>query len=169
MKKKRITQEDIARLCAIDQGSVSRILNKDTRDSFAKETIERVFKSAREAGYLHPALVTSNRRSAVRKGVQITARVVILNADGSPHAEGAAEIDNISLSGMLIRSIKTPANTLPLEPHRFDVEVTSTRLKGFKARCRPVRFAEGDGVLAIAVRYESLDDANRELLEAHLK
>jgi len=50
MKKKRVTQEDIARLCGIDQGSVSRILNKDTRDSFAKETIERVFKAAREAG-----------------------------------------------------------------------------------------------------------------------
>ncbi len=169
MKKKRVTQEDIARLCGIDQGSVSRILNKDTRDSFAKETIERVFKAAREAGYLHPALVTSNRRSAARKGVQVTANVRILTIDGAFHAEGTAEIDNISLSGMLIRAFKTPTNTLPLDPHRFDVEVTSSRLKGFKVRCRPVRFAEDDGGLALAVRYEAVDDTNRQLLEAHLK
>ncbi len=169
MKKKRVTQEDIARLCAIDQGSVSRILNKDTRDSFAKETIERVFKAAREASYLHPALVTSNRRSSARKGIQVTAHVRILGVDGALHAEGAAEIDNISLTGMLIRSIKTPTNTLPLEPHRYDVEVTSSRLKGFKVRCRPVRFAEDDGSLAIAVRYDAVDDASRQLLEAHLK
>jgi transcriptional regulator with XRE-family HTH domain len=169
MKKKRITQEDIARLCGIDQGSVSRILNKDTRDSFAKETIDRVFKAAREAGYLHPALVTSNRRSSVRKGIQVTAHLRILGSDGALHAEGSAEIDNISLSGMLLRSIKTATNTLPLDPHRFDLEVTSSRLKGFKARCRPVRFAEGEGGLAIAVRYEPLDDVNRQLLEAHLK
>jgi len=169
MKKKRVTQEDIARLCGIDQGSVSRILNKDTRDSFAKETIERVFKAAREAGYLHPALITSNRRSSVRKGVQVTANLRILSVDGALYAEGTAEIENISLSGMLVRAIKTSTNTLPLEPHRFDVEVTSSRLKGFKARCRPVRYAEDEGGLAIAVRYDAMDDASRQLLEAHLK
>ena len=169
MKKKRVTQEDIARICGIDQGSVSRILNKDTRDSFAKETIERVFKAAREAGYLHPALVTSNRRSSVRRGISVTAQLRVLGQDGTLYSEGTAEIDNISLSGMLLRSIKMNANALPLEPHRFEVEVTSTRLKGFRARCRPVRFAEGDGGLAIAVRYDALDDVNRQILEAHLK
>ena len=59
--KKRVTQEDIARTCKIDQGSVSRILNEDTRDSFAEETVQKVFKVARELGYLHPSLITSNR------------------------------------------------------------------------------------------------------------
>lgn len=169
MKKKRVTQEDIARLCGIDQGSVSRILNKDTRDSFAKETIERVFKAAREAGYLHPALVTSNRRNAIRKGLSVSAHLRILRADGNLHSEGTAEIDNISMSGMLLRAIKTSANALPLEPHRIELEINSARLKGLRVRCRPVRFAEGEGGLAIAVRYEELDDASRQLLEAHLK
>ena len=51
-EKSRVTQEDIALACGIDQGSVSRILNKDTRDSFAEETVQKVFKIARELGYL---------------------------------------------------------------------------------------------------------------------
>ena len=169
MKKKRITQEDIASICAIDQGSVSRILNKDTRDSFAKETIEKVFKAAREAGYLHPALVTSNRRDSPRKRVTVTANIRILGADGRLLTEGTAEVGEVSLSGMLLKSIQTSPRMIPLEPHRYDLEVTSTRLKGFKAHCRPVRFAEEDGGLSIGVRYESLDDANRQLLEASLK
>ena len=38
-RRGKITQEDIANACKIDQGSVSRILNKDTRDSFAPETV----------------------------------------------------------------------------------------------------------------------------------
>lgn len=169
MKKKRITQEDIARVCEIDQGSVSRILNKDTRDSFAKETIERVFKMAREAGYLHPALVSSNRRDSPRKRVTVTAQVRVVGLNGALFSEGSAEVEEISLSGMLLRSIKTSSGSLPLEPHRIDLEVTSTRLKGFKARCRPVRYSEGDGGLVIGVRYESLDDVNRQMIEAHLK
>ena len=62
--QKRITQEDIARTCKIDQGSVTRILNEDTRDSFAEDTVQKVFRIARELGYLHPALITSNRRES---------------------------------------------------------------------------------------------------------
>lgn len=169
MKKKRITQEDIARVCAIDQGSVSRILNKDTRDSFAKETIEKVFKMAREVGYLHPALVTSNRRDSPRRRVTVTANVQIVSPDGRVFSEGSAEVEEVSLSGMLLKTIRTGSGTFPLEPHRIDLEVTSTRLKGFKARCRPVRYSEGEGGLMIAVRYEALDDGNRQMLDAHLK
>ena len=69
--KKRVTQEDIARTCKIDQGSVSRILNEDTRDSFAEETIQKVFKIARELGYLHPSLITSNRRESNRRKAEL--------------------------------------------------------------------------------------------------
>ena len=73
-RRGKITQEDIANTCKIDQGSVSRILNKDTRDSFAPETVDRVFKIARELGYLHPALVTSNRRESIRRKAGFEAR-----------------------------------------------------------------------------------------------
>ena len=74
-KKGRITQEDIANHCKIDQGSVSRILNEDTRDSFADGTVRKVFKSARELGYLHPSLITSNRRESSRRKAGVVGRV----------------------------------------------------------------------------------------------
>ncbi|HXX94343.1 MAG TPA: LacI family DNA-binding transcriptional regulator, partial [Planctomycetota bacterium] len=76
--KKRVTQEDIAKACKIDQGSVSRILNEDTRDSFAEETIQKVFKVARELGYLHPSLITSNRRESNRRKAELSGKVQIL-------------------------------------------------------------------------------------------
>jgi DNA end-binding protein Ku len=89
--KKRVTQEDIARTCKIDQGSVSRILNEDTRDSFAEETVQKVFKVARELGYLHPSLITSNRRESSRRKAEVTGRVQVMIGTNTVYDEG--EID----------------------------------------------------------------------------
>ena len=44
------------------------------------------------------------------------------------------------------------------------------RIRKLAERIVPiVRFAEGEDGLAIGVRYESLDETNRQMLEAHLK
>jgi hypothetical protein len=43
--------------------------------------------------------------------------------------------------------------------------VTSGKLAGFKAVCRPVRMDEQDGGLTIAVRFEALDSTNGRLLK----
>src|SRR5262245_624118 len=110
-KKPRVTQEDIANACKIDQGSVSRILNKDTRDSFAEETVQHVFKIARELGYLHPALVTSNRRESVRKKMGFDAHVQIVIGTNTIYDEGAVDVDEMSVSGMLLKNFRTKKQT----------------------------------------------------------
>jgi hypothetical protein len=166
--KKRVTQDHIAKLCGIDQGSVCRILGKDTRDSFARKTIEKVFKTARELGYLHPALLDSNRRDSERKGLSTAANIRLVVAGGSLFATGTAEVGNISLSGLLLRSIRTDNSLLPLEPYRIEVDVASGGLSGFKAVCRPVRLDEQDGGLTIAVRFEGLDPANARVLKDYM-
>jgi transcriptional regulator with XRE-family HTH domain len=165
---KSATQKDIARRCGLNQGSISRILNRNGRELFAQQTVERVIKVAREMGYLHSSLVTTERRDSPRQPVSATVQLRIVGLNGNLFSAGTAMIANCSLSGMLLRSIQLPANELPIEPLRFDVEVTSPPLKGFRARCRPVRFAEEAGCLAIAVQYETLDDANRQFLKSHL-
>lgn len=167
--KKRVTQEDIARVCKIDQGSVSRILNEDTRDSFAEETIQRVFKAARELGYLHPSLVTSNRRESSRRKAELRGRVQIVIGTNTIYDEGEIDIDEISMSGMLLRNFRTKKRTLPMDRFKFNVEVTEGRLKGFKCRCKLVRFSDNEDEFALAVKFDSLDEDAKEKLKGFVK
>ncbi len=165
----KVTQEDIARACRIDQGSVSRILNKDTRDSFAEDTVKKVFKVARELGYLHPALVTSNRRSSQRRKAGMPAKVTLVIGTNTVYDEGRCDVDEVSMSGMLLKNFRTKKQTLPLDLVRFDIELDAPKLKGLICRCRIVRFLDDDNAFAIAVRFDSLDEPNAEKLKSFLK
>jgi transcriptional regulator with XRE-family HTH domain len=167
--KKKVTQEDIARACKIDQGSVSRILNKDTRDSFADETVRKVFKIARELGYLHPALVTTNRRESIRKKAGLQGRVRVIIGTNTVYDEGSIDIDEISMSGMLLRGFKTKKHCLPMDRFKLDVEITGPKLKGFKCRCKLVRFSDNEDEFALAVKFDSVDEESREKLLQFLK
>lgn len=167
--KKKVTQEDIARICKIDQGSVSRILNEDTRDSFAEETVRRVFKVAREIGYLHPSLLTSNRRESQRRKAGVRGRVAIVIGTSTVFDEGTVEIDEISLSGMLLRNFHTRKRALPMDRFKFDIEIQEGRLKGFQCRCKLVRFSENEDEFALAVKFDSLDEHAKERLKAFVR
>ena len=165
----KVTQEDIARACKIDQGSVSRILNKDTRDSFARETVDEVFKIARELGYLHPALVTSNRRLSARRKAGLAAKVQLVIGTNTVYDEGTAEVDEISMSGALLRNFKTKKQNLPMDRFKVDVELTAVKLRGFKARCKVVRFSDNENEYGLAVKFESLEDESKEKLRTYVK
>jgi transcriptional regulator with XRE-family HTH domain len=167
--KKRVTQEDIARACKIDQGSVSRILNEDTRDSFAEETIQKVFKVARELGYLHPSLITSNRRESNRRKAELTGKVQVLIGTNTVYDEGDIDIDEISMSGMLLRNFRTRKRSLPMDRFKFNVEVTEGRLRGFKCRCKLVRFSDNEDEFALAVKFDSLDEDAKDKLKNFIR
>ncbi len=167
--KKRVTQEDIAKACKIDQGSVSRILNEDTRDSFAEETIQKVFKVARELGYLHPSLITSNRRESNRRKAELTGKVQVLIGTNTVYDEGDIDIDEISMSGMLLRNFRTKKRSLPMDRFKFNVEVVEGRLKGFKCRCKLVRFSDNEDEFALAVKFDSLDEDAKDKLKNFIR
>ena len=167
--RSRITQEDIANNCKIDQGSVSRILNEDTRDSFAEDTVRKVFKAARELGYLHPSLITSNRRESDRQKAGIPGAVTVIIGTNTVWDEGEIDIDEVSLSGMLLRNFRTKKNTLPMDRFKFDVSVSTGKLKGLKCRCKLVRFSDNEEEFALAVRFESLDESAKEKLKAFIR
>lgn len=166
---RRTTQHDIARRVGVDQGSVSRILNKNTRDSFAPETVAKVFKIARELGYLHPALVSSNRRESPRKRVNVPARLRVVIGANTVFDEGSVEITELSQSGCTLRSFRTKKGVLPLDRFRFDVEVGDGRLKDFATRCRLIRFSGDDSEFALAVQFEPLSADKREILRSFLR
>ena len=167
--KKRVTQEDIAKACKIDQGSVSRILNEDTRDSFAEDTIQKVFKVARELGYLHPSLITSNRRESSRRTAEVSGKVQIIIGTNTVFDEGDVDIDEISMSGMLLRNFRTRKKSLPMDRFKFGVDVVEGRLKGFKARCKLVRFSDNEEEFALAVKFDSLDEDAKEKLKGFVR
>jgi transcriptional regulator with XRE-family HTH domain len=169
MRMKKVTQQDIAKICKLDQGSISRILNRDTRDSFAPETVARVFKVARELGYLHPALVSSNRRAGHRRKIRATAAIRIVIGMNTLWDEGTAEIHEISPSGCVLTNFQTRKNSMPLDRFRIDLEVRDGKLAGFSARARLVRFAVYEDVFAVAVSFENLTAEQKELLRASLK
>ena len=168
-ERRRITQEGIAKNCKIDQGSVSRILNEDTRDSFAEDTVRKVFKAARELGYLHPSLITSNRRESDRQKAGVPGSVSIIIGTNTVWDQGQIDVDEISMSGMLLRNFRTKKNTLPMDRFKFDVEVSQGKLKGLKCRCKLVRFSDNEDEFALAVRFESLDENAKEKLKAFIR
>ena len=151
------TQGDVALKCKLDQGSVSRILNEDTRDSFNEKTVRRVFVAARELGYLHPSLVASNRRQSPRKKSAIIGLVKIIIGTNTIYDEGEVEIENISLFGMLLRNFRTTTQTLPMDRFKIDVEIAKGKLKGFMVRCKIIRFSIDDEGFALAVKFEKLE------------
>jgi len=164
-----VTQGDVARSCKVDQGSVSRILNEDTRDSFAEETVQKVFKVSRELGYLHPALITSNRRASDRRKASMSGNVQILIGTNTVYDEGEVDVDEISMSGMLLHNFRTKRKSLPMDRFKFNVEIKEGKLKGFKCRCKIVRFSENEEEFCLAVKFDGLDENGREKLKAFIK
>jgi transcriptional regulator with XRE-family HTH domain len=168
-EKRRITQADIARRANIDQGSVSRILNHDTRDSFSDDTVRRIFQVARELGYLHPALLSTNRRLSGRKRAALPARIKIFVGNHTPYDEGSCEIAEISQSGCLLRKFKTRKKSLPLDRFLFDLEVDTPALRHFFSRCRLVRISDADEEFSLAVQFEGLSEDRKDKLREFLK
>jgi hypothetical protein len=168
-KKKKVTQADIARACRLDQGSVSRILNKDTRDSFSAETVQHVFTVARELGYVHPALVNTNRRQSPRKKAFFKGTVSIVIGTNTVYDRGDVEIHEISGSGILLKNFSTKKNSLPMDRFRLDVEIASGPLKGLKARCDVVRFSNNENEFGLAVQFAEIEDRERRRIARFTK
>jgi hypothetical protein len=168
-RKKRVTQGDIARACKLDQGSVSRILNKDTRDSFSSDTIQHVFQIAREAGYVHPALVNTNRRESVRRKTYLRGALSIVIGTTTVYDRGAVEVHEISTSGVLLKNFRTRKHALPMDRFRFDIEVQSPPLKGMQVRCQMVRLSSNPDEFAVAAQFVDLEPRDKRRILRFLK
>ncbi|MBI4232192.1 LacI family DNA-binding transcriptional regulator [Candidatus Peregrinibacteria bacterium] len=165
----RITQKDIARLSGLDQGSVSRILRGDDRDSFSKDIAERVFKIAREQGYIHPSVTSLNKREMPRKKAGLMADIKVVGSNGKVFDEGTAQVQSISLSGMLLKGIKTKKMMLPINYFTMEIRPKHIFFKDFKASASIARFVKSDEGLAMAVAYTSISFENRDKIKKFLQ
>ena len=167
--KDRPTQRDIARLSGLDQGSVSRILRGDSRDNFTKEVIEKVFRIAKEQGYIHPSATSLNKREVPRKKAGLTADIKIISRSGRTFDEGSAQVQSISLSGMVIEHIKTKKMLLPIEDFTFEIRFRHPFFKDFRCSANIARFVRGRDAWAVAVAYASISFENRDKLRKFLQ
>lgn len=127
--------------------------------------MKRVLKAARELGYLHDSLIAANLRASSREKVHTTGRVTILIGTNTIYDEGAVDIEEISLSGMVVGNFRTNKKTLPMDRVKLDIEITGGKLKGFHARCKIARFMDYEHDFAVAVKFSGISEDARGKLK----
>lgn len=111
-----VTQVEIARRIGIDVSSVNKILNRRQGPVFRRETIQKVFRIARQMGYDFGRLKYQHRRRAPRRQVAIGAEFYVYHRDGSLYDQGMATIRDISSCGARVSDVTLPLGSLPVEP-----------------------------------------------------
>jgi len=152
-----ITQGEIARRLGLDVSSVNKILNKRAGPVFRKDTIKKVFKTARELGYDFGRLKYTHRRQFERKEVAIGAEVVIVTKDGV-YDQGIATIRDISLGGARVADLATPMGALPTEPFTLTIRPMQKPLDEMELTGHIVRL-HMNGQTSFGVEFSKLDAA----------
>ena len=67
MKKKQVTQQDIAEKLGLDRTTVNKILNGGQSEIIRKETVDNVMKTAHKMGYDFSKLRRYYKRDNIRK------------------------------------------------------------------------------------------------------
>ena len=153
-----VTQGEIARRLGLDVSSVNKILNKRAGPVFRKDTIKKVFKTARELGYDFGKLKYTHRRQYERREVAIGAEVLIVSKDGAVYDQGVATIRDISLGGARVADLATPLGSLPTEPFTLTLRPMQKPLDDMELSGHIVRL-HMNGATTFGIEFSKLDSA----------
>ena len=159
-----VTQGEIARRLGLDVSSVNKILNKRAGPVFRKDTIKKVFKTARELGYDFGKLKYTHRRQYERKEVAIGAEVLIVAKDGAVYDQGVATIRDISLGGARVADLATPLGSLPTEPFTLTIRPMQKPLEDMELSGHIVRL-HMNGAVTFGIEFSKLDAAGGRKLK----
>ena len=151
-----VTQGEIARRLGLDVSSVNKILNKRPGPVFRKDTIKKVFRTARELGYDFGRLKYTHRRQYERREVAIGAEVTIVTKDGSVYDQGVATIRDISLGGARVADLATPLGALPTEPFTLTLKPMQKPLDDMELSGHIVRL-HMNGAVTYGLEFSRLD------------
>jgi len=107
-----------------------------------------VFHAAERSAEFYDHLRTHYRETR-RTPVEIPAEIKILMGDKAVYDAGTAVIHDISPSGALLREIKLPKNTLPIQPFKFELVLKGGDYDGIGLEAVPVRFEPEHGGLGV--------------------
>ena len=159
-----VTQVQIARRVDLDVSSVNKVLNKRPGAVFRKETIQKVFKVARQLGYDFGRLKVQHHRHHLRKPISVPLELSIYTGDGQVFDRGTAVMSDISLSGAVLSGIVLPQHAIPVRPHTIGIRVLDGALKDFEIIGRPVRFTHAGNTVSLAIEFLKTEDVKMERL-----
>jgi transcriptional regulator with XRE-family HTH domain len=134
-----VNHQDIADRLGLARSTVTKILNQLPNNRANRETIKKVFKTAREMGYDFSRLRNIHRRRADRKNVDLLARIKIQIKNNGLYDAGTVKVLNLSPYGALLAEIRTSKKSLPLLPFSIDLEILDPPLQGVSAECQLIR------------------------------
>ncbi len=157
-KNGKVTQKDVAAYLGLNQTTISRILAGTPRFTYSEQTRSRVFEAATRLGYLHPAVVKTEKRSSMRQPLPAAAQVRIYLQDGRLFCSYGAQLVNINRTGMLLKDFEGKKRVVPLETFTLEVEFDVQPLGDMKIKARPVRFHQDNGVMGLGVAFLALTE-----------
>lgn len=159
-----VTQVEIARRLGLDVSSVNKILNRRQGPVFRKETVQKVFKAAKELGYDFNKLKYTHRRRFPRREVTVAAELAIYAKDGTLFDQGVATIKDISLCGAKVTDLALPQGSLPTEPFTVGLRPMAQDLQPLELPGRIVRLYS-NGSAAFGIDFQKVDPATAKRLK----
>jgi transcriptional regulator with XRE-family HTH domain len=148
-----VTQTEIAHRLHLDVSTVNKILHSGSGPVFRKETIRKVFRTARALGYDFDRLKHRHRRRHPRQAVDLPVAISIYTEDFL-YDRGQAVLRNISLSGALLGKPVLPGNRLPAKSPIVGIRAAGGPLPGVEILGRVTRLACPNGEdLDLAIKF----------------
>ena len=162
-----VKKVEIAKKLGLHVATVSRILNEVPEYRASKETIKRVFETAREMGYDFERqkrfYKRKHRRFSTDERVKLHAKI----ADGGILTHEARMV-NMGEGGLLLSEFRPKIVTLPLREGDLTLEITSGSLKGVKASCHVVRVGKHNSSFGICVQVKGLTKQDTDRIEDYV-
>ena len=146
---------EIAEKLGLHVATISRILNEVPNYRASKETVRKVFQTAREMGYDFERqkrfYKRRHRRVSLEARVKLRARI----SDGSIIVHDARMI-NMGEGGGLLIDFRPRIVTLPMREEDLTLEIVSGDLKGVKTTCEVVRVGRHADSFGICVEMKGV-------------
>lgn len=147
------TQMEIARRLGLDISSVNKILNRKPGPVFKQETIQKVFRIARQLGYNFAKLKHTHRRRAPRYPVTMATTFTLSLKEGTVFDQGKATLKDISLYGARVSELHLPSGTFPAKPFLLTLCPSGKPLENLELKGQVVRLHANDS-LELGIAFE---------------
>ncbi len=162
-----VKKVEIAKKLGLHVATVSRILNEVPEYRASKETIKKVFDTAREMGYDFERqkrfYKRRHRRFTTDERVKLHAKI----SEGEILTHEARMV-NMGEGGLLLADFHPKIVTLPLREGDLTLEVASGELKGVRASCHVVRVGKHNSSFGICVQVRGLTKKDIERIDNYV-
>jgi transcriptional regulator with XRE-family HTH domain len=160
-----ISQQEIAERLGLARSTVTKILNQFPTNRASKETIRKVFQTARELGYDFSRLRNIHRRRAERRDCEIPVNLRIdLGTGNEVFDTGTALVRNLSPYGAFLTTIQMQKNVIPLVSFVLSLNFAGI-LEGVSVKARIIRLNAAEAIQMGVDFFDVSPEAERRIIE----